>query len=109
VIELAEEQKILPPAKPWIKALIASGVVAEFAPDRSRILRRIMAGDKSLPARRDQQRRQNPQNRRFPRAVRANHATASPSRASNVTPWSAGRVARSNGFTYAGIPMRGGG
>jgi hypothetical protein len=49
--------------------VIASAVVAEFAPDRSRILRRIMSGDKSLPARRDQQRRQNSQNRRFSRAI----------------------------------------
>ncbi len=33
------------------------------------ILGGIVAGNKSLPARRDQQRRQNSQNRRFPRAI----------------------------------------
>ena len=71
MIELAEEEKILPPGQPGIETRIASSVIAESAPDRARIFCRVVAGDKRLPACGQKKRCQNSQNRRFSGAIRA--------------------------------------
>ncbi len=71
MVELTEEEKILPPGQPGIETLIASSVIAESAPDRARIFCRVVAGDKRLPACGQKKRCQNSQNRRFSGAIRA--------------------------------------
>ncbi len=69
VIEAAEEAKVLASSQPRVKTQITPCMVAELTTHRRRFANRIMTGDLCAAARWYQQRRQNPKQRGFPRAI----------------------------------------
>jgi len=70
MVEPPEETQVLSSRQTRVKPQVSARMVAELAAHRGRVAHRVMAGDLRTSTRREQQSRQDPQQRRFPCAVR---------------------------------------